>query len=129
MSRAGALLVAVLVGCGGSDYCESSRKWLEECGGTVSDAELDQCKELLEPCSASDQKALVDSTECLMDAGVFSYCPDDETPTTSTTGDLDELTQKLIECNAILADVSPGCIEAVSFSGTTVTQSGFTSSQ
>lgn len=121
-----AWLAAWMVGCGGADYCESSKKWLEDCGGTVSDADLEECRSFIEPCDGSDQKALVDSTECLMDAGLFSYCPDegDQEPAVTTTGTTGELTEKLLECNAILADVSPECLTAAMGGSTGISTDG-----
>ena len=64
-------LVALLTACGGNDYCDRIAKDAENCGETVSDAELQECKDGIANCSKDDMKALDEFYDCASDAGLF----------------------------------------------------------
>lgn len=110
--------VALLVGCGGPSYCEKSADWFA-CGEevTVSDEDMAACEEALAPCSAADQRNLIDATECLLDLGVFGFCDTTEpTSVPTSTEDLQALAEAMVECQEYADAVSPECAEAAGFS-------------
>lgn len=107
----------VLVGCGSPSYCEKSAEWFA-CGEetTVSDEDLAACEEALAPCSAADQRNLIDATECLLDLGVFGFCDTTPTSVPTSTEDLTALAEAMVECQSYADAVSDACAEAAGFS-------------
>ncbi len=121
MSRFLVPMVA-LVGCGGPSYCQRSAEWFA-CGGeaTISDEELAECEEALAPCSAGDQRNLIDAMECLLDLGVLGFCDSTETTQPTSTEDAVALAAAAAECQAFADAVSPACADAAGFATPTDT--------
>ncbi len=108
------LVIFGLSACG-QDLCDKLAKDAEDCGETVDDSDLDECKESLSSCSKSDEKAFEDFFDCFRDAG-FLECEDTTTTTTttstgSTTG-MEDL-EALFACAELVKDVSSECQQAM----------------
>ena len=112
----------VLSACGGKDLCDRSAKDAEDCGETVSDADLEACKTSLDACDNKDHKILNSYYDCVTDGGV---CLDDSSST--TTADFEEELAALFACFEELDDLSTECAEGA-LGGSTSTSSWSTSS-
>lgn len=103
----------LLAGCS-KDLCTRTAKIQEDCGETVSDADIEQCQEDLKACSKADEKKLNEAFDCLEEKDFFTC--DDTTTSTSTTsgtgfGDL----FAVLACFAPLEDVSEECQQSSGF--------------
>lgn len=103
----GSGLVLILLTACAKDLCDREAKAAEECGVEVSDADIDQCKEMIEPCSKKDKKMLDDYMDCLEDEGLLACATDD---TTGGTDDFDAL----MSCAMPLIGLSSECLEGMS---------------
>lgn len=112
MMRWSAMLLcgAMLGGCG-KDLCQKMADDFEDCGETMSDAAIDECRESLSACSKKDEKKMEEMFDCMADAG-FMTC-DPETGSTTST-DFEEDFEALIACSIKAVGVSQECLNVVS---------------
>lgn len=101
-----ALAPATLVACGGGNYCDRSAKLAEDCGETISDEDLETCREMLDNCNGDDKKLLDDSLDCSIEAGLFEC--DDTTETGTGTDGMDDFAA-ILACYMPLAGLSAEC--------------------
>lgn len=113
------LTFLLIAGCG-RDYCERLAETTSECDGTEpSEADLEECRAEIEPCSAGDRDALEDSLDCSIDAGLYACGDDaDRAAIMSTSTPATEDFDSLYLCFLPLATLSPECLASVGMVGT-----------
>ena len=96
-------LALTFVGCG-KGFCERQKKAVESCGEDYSDEDAAYCEEVIEGCTASEERALVRFVECSerYDAVCSSY-------SSGSTYDGEDLAA--LSCYAELEDLSTECLE------------------
>lgn len=105
-----ALSILTLVACG-KDICKRSAGYAEDCDDEFSDADLDECHDMISECSKSDEKALNGYFDCLEDAGFMECDPSSE--------ELDSSLDAIFSCLTDLDSMSDECLQ--SFAGGTST--------